>query len=466
MAKSQTTVLVLTSSGKDASDTVLKIGIAAKKYGCDFYAVSTQYAYVDDQTATHTSITINNYDGTGKSIEVDPRNVVCFTRGGVANTQIGLAILTIFEKTGMFVINERNAMELCANKLYTAIQLDKHKIPTPRTAFVSNLGALDDALEKIGNTFPVIVKTLTGAEGVGVSIVESYESLKSVLQTLWKYKAELLIQEYLQIKNDVRALVLDGKLVAAAMRGKAPKDFRTNLAQGAEGGPYKMSKEETQVAEQAAKAFDCYYVGVDMVLSDGKPYVIELNSSPGSGNVYRSYFQDSEGKDITGQKLIDSVVKYSINRDNWHYNYREAGLVEPVTIDGIDTFDSKLDTGNDGYNVLGVEDIEHSDGFVSFRIKGKKYKKPVVSHVRVRSSIGETQRRPVVELDITFRNRDFKNVRFSVVPRKLNKYQVLIGNRFLNLAKISVNVSKHKTLPESTNPYVQKIQTADSFVVI
>lgn len=468
MAKNDVTVIVLTSAGKDSSDTVSKIGLSCKKYGCKFYAISTQFAYVDDRAANHESITINNYDGNGKSVTLDPRDVVCFTRGGVTNTQIGMAILSIFEKTGMFIINERRPMELCANKLYTAIQLDKHKIPTPRTAFISNLGALDDALKKIGNKFPVIVKTLTGAEGVGVSIIESYNSLKSVLQTLWKYKAELLIQEYLEIKNDVRVLVLDGKVVAAAMRGKAPKDFRTNLAQGAEGGPYELSDAEREVAEKAAKAFGTYYVGVDMVLSKGKPYVIELNSSPGSGNIYLSYFPGSEGKSITGQKLIDSVVEHSINRDNWHYNHREAGLIEPLTLEGVDTFQAKMDTGNESYNVLGAENIEEYNGMVHFRVNGKQYSKPIVSHVRIRTNNVNVDRRPVVEFDITFRNRKFSNVRFSLVPRRFNKYPVLVGNKFMNLAKVTVNVNRKNTLPENytENHYFQKISTLNTYVEI
>ena len=468
MAKNNVTVIALTSSGKDGSDTVNKIGMSCKKFGNKFYSVSTQYAYIDERTATHESITIYNYDGSGKNVTLDPRNVVCFARGGVTNTQIGMAILTIFENTGMFVINERRPMEMCANKLYSAIQLDAYKIPTPRTAFVANLTSLDDALDKIGNKFPVIVKTLTGAEGVGVSIVESYESLKSVLQSLWKYKAELLIQEYLPIKNDVRVLVLDGKVVAAAMRGKAPKDFRTNLAQGAQGGPYKLSDREREIAERATQAFGCYYVGVDMVTSEGKPYVIELNASPGSGNVYRSYFEGSEGQDITGQKLIDSVVKHSINRENWHFNHREAGLIEPLVIDGVGKFDAKLDTGNESYNVLGAENIEEYNGTVSFTIQGKQYERPVVSHVRIRTNNINVDRRPVVEMDVEFRNRKFRNVRFSLVPRRFNKYPVLIGNKFMNLAKVSVNVNALNTLPEQavSNHYVQKINTLSSFAQI
>lgn len=462
-------VIVLTSSGKDGSDTVGKIEKSCKKYGCKFFAISTQYAYIDEKHSNKEKITIHNYNGKNKSVTLNPQNVVCFARGGITNSQIGMGILTIFENTGMFIINERRPMELCANKLYSAIELDKNKINTPRTAFVANLSSLDYALKQIGNQFPVIVKTLTGAEGVGVSKIDSYESLKSVLQSLWKYEAEIIIQEYLEIKNDVRVLVLDGKVVAAAMRGKAPKDFRTNLAQGAKGGPYKLNEEEIQLAEKAASVFGTYYVGVDMVTSNGKPYVIELNASPGSGNIYRSYFDDSIGENITGQKLIDAVVKYSIDRNNWHYNERESGLIEPLEIKTIGNFNAKLDTGNESYNVLGAEDIAESNGVVHFTVNGKPYSKPVVSHVRIRTNNVSVDRRPVVEFDIKFRNRLFKNIRFSLVPRRYNKYQILLGNKFISTAKILVNVNKKNTFVESVeykNHYLQKLNSLDSFIKI
>lgn len=462
-------VIVLTSSGKDGSDTVEKIEKSCKKYGCKFFAISTQYAYIDEKNTSKHSITIHNYNGKGKSVTLNPENVVCFSRGGITNSQIGMGILTIFENTGMFIINERRPMELCANKLYTAIELDNNKITTPRTAFVANLSSLDDALKKVGNKFPIIVKTLTGAEGVGVSKIESYESLKSVLQTLWKYNAEIIIQEYLEIKNDVRVLVLNGKVVAAAMRGKAPKDFRTNLAQGAEGGPYELSEEEKQIAEKAADVFGTYYVGVDMVLSNGKPYIIELNASPGSGNVYRSYFENNPGESISGQKLIDAVVKYSIDRNNWYYNEREAGLIEPLEIKTVGKFQAKLDTGNESYNVLGAEDITESNGVVYFTVQGKEYTKPIVSHVRIRTNNVNVDRRPVVEFDIKFRNRVFKNIRFSLVPRKFNKYPVLVGNKFISTAKLIVNVNKKNTFVEEfneNNHYLQKLNTLDSYIKI
>ena len=78
-------------------------------------------------------------------------------------------------------------MQTCNNKLTTALLFEKFGIPTPRTAFVSNEKNIDDAMKLIGNKFPVVLKTLTGTQGIGVVKVDSYESLVSTIQALWKH---------------------------------------------------------------------------------------------------------------------------------------------------------------------------------------------------------------------------------------------------------------------------------------
>jgi glutathione synthase/RimK-type ligase-like ATP-grasp enzyme len=41
-----------------------------------------------------------------------------------------------------------------------------------------------------------------------------------------------------------------------------------------------LSEEEIALVEKVARVSKCYYVGVDHVVVDGKPYIIEMNASP------------------------------------------------------------------------------------------------------------------------------------------------------------------------------------------
>ena len=427
------TILALTSSEKDLSDTIEKMQEICKKRKIEFYAIKTSKAQVEISNVVSKKITIKNYDGEGKDITIIPSDTVAVVRGGVMNSDIGVAIMTILQNNGVFMINERGGMELCANKLETAIALKKHNLPHPRTTFVADESNIETAVKEIGGKFPVIVKTLTGAEGIGVSKIESMESLKSVLQTLWKYNAEIIMQEFLpDFKNDVRSICLNGKIFACAKRDKAPKDFRTNIARGSKGGAFQLSDEEIKLVEEAARVSKCYYVGVDHVINDGKPYIIEMNASPGSGNIYYRYYEDGKGKNnVEGKELVEDFVEYILNKSNWKL-FSNLTVRETVKIDGVE-YEAKIDTGNSGYNMIHGEDIKDNENHtVTFKLSnGKTVTKKIVSRIIVKSGIGE-KKRLVIFMDIEFHGKKYPNIKFSIGDRNHMSTKVLLGLQFLS----------------------------------
>jgi len=431
--KDKVTILALTSSDKDLSDTIEKMQEICKRRKIEFYAVKTSKAQVDLSNVASKKIVIKNYDGEGKDVTIVPGNTVAIVRGGVMNTDIGVAIMTILQNNGVFMINERGGMELCANKLETAIALKKHGLPHPRTAFVANEENIETAVKEIGGKFPVIVKTLTGAEGIGVSKIESMESLKSVLQTLWKYGAEVIMQEFLpDFKNDVRSICLNGKIFACAKRDKAPKDFRTNIARGSKGGSFQLSEEEIKLVEEAARVSKCYYVGIDHVINDGKPYIIEMNASPGSGNIYYRYYEEGEGKDnVKGEELVEDFVNYILDKTHWKL-FSNLAVREKIKIEGVE-YTAKVDTGNSGYNMIHADGIkDNGDHTVTFTLpNGKKVTKKIVSRLVVKSGIGQ-KKRMVVLMDVEFHGKKYPNIKFSIGDRAHMSSKVLLGLQFLS----------------------------------
>ena len=366
---------------------------------------------------------------------------------------MGSALIRIMENYGVFAVNDYKSMQFCSNKLASMIELERRKIPIPKTAYVPSTGNIDTALKKIGGQFPVVIKTITGAEGIGVSIVDSYQSLKSVLQSLWKYDAEVIIQEYFEVKFDVRTLVLDGKIIASAKRIRGSSDFRTNLALGNSGEPHELTDIEKEIVLEAAKTSGAFYVAVDHLLVNEQPYVLELNGSPGSSNIYTNYYNSSgDSSTVSGQELIDNVVEYISDKSNWEISVNEAGVVENVKIEGI-PYIAKLDTGNSGHSSLHATDIkvEEVDGIKMVNFvdnSGQKISKPLISIVKVRThSIYEADSRPVIQMDVNFRGLEFKRVQFNLVDRSKSTYPILLGARFLKRARVSVNPNKTFVLP-------------------
>jgi len=448
------TVLVLSSMISDSKGTIGKLKHSCEKFGLPFYVIRSKDAFISTTQLDKNSLRIENYNGNEDTLLINPRKTICFVRGSAIKTEVGSALIRIMENYGVFAVNDYKSMQFCSNKLASMIELERRNVPIPKTAYVPSTANIDVALKKIGGNFPVVIKTITGAEGIGVSIVDSYQSLKSVLQSLWKYNAEVIIQEYFEVKFDVRTLVLDGKIIASAKRIRGSSDFRTNLALGNSGEPHKLTDIEKEIVLKAAKTSGAFYVAVDHLLVDGNPYVLELNGSPGSANIYTNYYNSSgDSSTVSGQELIDNVVEYISDKSNWEISVNEAGVVENVKLEQTE-YEAKLDTGNAGYSSLHATDIkiEEVDGtkMVSFvDTLGNKIVKPLVSIVRVRThSIYEADSRPVIEMDVTFRGLEFKRVQFNLVDRSKSTYPVLLGARFLKRARVSVNPNKTFVLPD------------------
>jgi RimK family alpha-L-glutamate ligase len=452
------------SSSDEKSDTIVRIEKACKKRGVPFYPVHTDHAFIVDKDMDDTELVIHNYNGEGKNIRLKTDNTVCLVRGGALVDNAGMGLVKVLQEAGMFTVNDLESMKFCQNKMSTALALEQNQISSPRTAFVNGEDSIEIALDKIGGKFPVIVKTITGAEGIGVMKIESQESLKSVLQTLWKQDAEVILQEYMKITHDVRTLVLDGKIIAAVKRIKGNKDFRTNKALGSDTAPYKLSKAERELVMKAYKMSGCYFAGVDHITNKGTHYILEVNGSPGSGAAPYMGFEPT--RELSSDNLINIILDHILNKENWKFTAKEIGYIEYITVDGVGKLKAKVDTGNGSVNAIGATNIKQEGKNVSFSILGKKFTKPILQTQRINIGSDQWETRFIVHFDVKFGKKEYKDVKFNLSHRDDNTYKVLIGKRFLELLNYSVNVQKTFTLSESKQIQLESLDVNFGFELI
>ena len=448
-------VIALTKSeGDDKNDTVYKLEKQATKRGMTFYKVKLGEAFVIDNDLFGDKITIHNFDGEGNKINIKPSETACIVRGGALTDIAGRGLTKSLEEAGMFMINRYVPMELCANKFTSSIALKKANISTPRTALVTNEQSIDIAMKEIGGKYPVIAKTITGAEGIGVMKIESVESLTSVLQGLWKHDAEVILQEFMDIEYDVRTLVLDGQVFASMKRKQSIKgDFRTNKSLGADYEPYDLSEEEKKIVLRAAETSGCYFCGVDTIVNDGKIYVLEVNGSPGTGDSneisYMNYYGDKKSR-INGSKMVDNLLDYISDKDNWVFPKTSVGRIEWVKIEGL-KFKAKLDTGNSAGGIsLHATDIKEKGKKVSFKFGGKVFNKKIEDTKMIYFGGGdEGEERLFVKLNMAIGNQKAKPTMFNLDNRHKATYDVLIDKDYLAKNNLVVDAAKKFTLGES-----------------
>jgi RimK family alpha-L-glutamate ligase len=440
-------VVVLTKVNADSKSVVSNlISDECEKRKIPCHIVDTREAWVSKNDLEKGTLLVSNLDGKDTEVEFELSKTICFVRAGVLEDETGLALLSTFENAGAFMINTRDGMLTCDNKMSAYISFERDNIPTPRTALISNEKGLLHAHERLGGKYPVIMKTLTGTQGIGVSIVESEKSMVSVAQSLWKFGAALLLQEYLKFDFDIRTIVVNGKILASTKRTSAKKDFRSNRHREATTQPYKLSNDERKLVLDAARSVGAYMVGVDHAIVNGEHFILECNGSAGLGSEFGLYntFRDDESYvgEAKPKKIMKELFDY-ITQDvhRKHSFNKESGFHERVVIDGYGPIRAKFDTGNGTHaSMFVVDKIDVSGKTVKWEKDGKKFTSKLQgeSHPTHNTKIDE---RPIVFVNLTFNNKYYVDVPVGLTTKD-SKSTFLVNRDLITRFKVNVNPNR------------------------
>ncbi len=375
-------------------------------------------------------------DCSEKPFDVHSHNTVVVARAGVTHNTKTMSLAALLEDDGFFVVNSLHSSTNCKNKYVTSKIMLDNGVPVPKMALVGSESQIDGAVKDVGGKFPVVVKLLSGSHGIGVFVIESAASLRSVLQAIWKIdqSTEILLQEKIDSQFDLRVHVLTRRLdtpgaaevIGAMRRNRVGKDFRTNYSLGGTVEKVKITDEQRDIAIRAAKAIGCNWCGVDIIVDakTGKNYVLEINSSPGTKGI----------TEATGINIVKIIVDFLADKSNWTKAHRTvAGFRECFDVEGLGRVVAKLDTGNGTKSCsLSYDSMEEVDGGkrIKWRIGGKEFVSKVVGTAN--AEIGDkVHKRSVIELDIRFGGRTYKNVLVSLVDRREKSTPFLVNRKFL-----------------------------------
>lgn len=231
-----------------------------------------------------------------------PRYDAVIPRIGASITPYGTAVIRQFETIGTYCVNGSAGIASSRDKLQAHQILASQKIGMPTTAFAASPKDTKNLMDLVG-TAPMIVKLLESTQGKGVVLAETKKAAESVIDAFRGLRANFLVQDFVKeaAGEDIRCLVINGKVVAAMKRTGAEGDFRSNLHRGGSAKIVKISPTERATAVKAAKAFALGVAGVDLLRSEDGPKVLEVNSSPGFEGI-----ETATGKNIVGA-LYDQI---------------------------------------------------------------------------------------------------------------------------------------------------------------
>jgi ribosomal protein S6--L-glutamate ligase len=232
-------------------------------------------------------------------------------RIGTSITFYGLAVVRQFESMGVLTTATSAAIARSRDKLHSLQMMSRSGLPIPRTTVVTDLDEIWSAIQIAGG-LPVIIKLIRGTQGRGVYLASEIKTVETILKTVHRLKEQVLVQEFVEETRgtDIRIIVVGTRCVAAMKRTAADGDFRSNLHRGGTAEPVTLDLNSKQLAARAAQAHGLAVAGVDILISNRGPLLLEVNSSPGLQGIETTTKVDIAGEIIRYVEREERKRKY------------------------------------------------------------------------------------------------------------------------------------------------------------
>ncbi len=195
-----------------------------------------------------------------------------------------LAIVRQLQRLGVTVFNGADVIETVRDKLHTHQILAESKIDTPDTMLAKFPVDMKLIEERIG--FPVVVKTLNGALGIGVFLVETPTAFADLMELVGETNPnlQLIFQKFVSVSKgrDLRLFVVDGQVIAAMERRAKEGGFKANYSSGGSVHFFEAKPEAVDIALRTAEVLNIDIGGIDLLFKeDGGFTICEANTFPG-----------------------------------------------------------------------------------------------------------------------------------------------------------------------------------------
>jgi len=162
-------------------------------------------------------------------------------RMGAHTSYFALAVIRHLERLQVYTVNSSQSIDNVKDKLYTLQILAESGLPIPKTILLKF--PVDSKIVEKHLKFPVIVKTLSGTHGSGVFLSTDKNSFDDLVQLIYatNKSANIILQEFIRTSygQDLRVLVIGGRIIACVRRFSNDGSFKANFSRGGKMEEYK-----------------------------------------------------------------------------------------------------------------------------------------------------------------------------------------------------------------------------------
>lgn len=197
-----------------------------------------------------------------------------------SGTETALSLAGALHAIGATILNPYPVAVMCRDKIVASEILERAGVPVPDSYVVAQPAHLAPLLD--GGA--LVVKPHRGSQGRGIQVVRREQDLRKL-----PCNGPLLAQRYHPPDGPDRKIYCIGPEVFGVERGWPARTYREKV-----GRPFTVNKELGEIALRCGAAFGISLFGFDVVMSGGRPYVVDNSSFPGFKGVPNAAFRLAE----------------------------------------------------------------------------------------------------------------------------------------------------------------------------
>ena len=188
-----------------------------------------------------------------------------------------LEVAHALEQRGAVVVNSWTSSLLCQNRVQLSQKMEEAHLPWPSTIAFDSLAHLLEQRDLLATlSFPLIMKSRYSSRNDLVAKVDSVEELASYAPE-WSQEP-VVLQAFTESDGwDIKFWVIDQQVFAARRRtplaGAGKEDYPIPAGE--------LPTEWVRIVREVGRTFDLRLYGVDLLLSDSGPVIVDVNSFPG-----------------------------------------------------------------------------------------------------------------------------------------------------------------------------------------
>jgi ribosomal protein S6--L-glutamate ligase len=212
-----------------------------------------------------------------------------------SGTDLALSMAGALHAVGARILNPYPVAAAMRDKIVAMRLLQAAGLPVPETYITSDPQHLVSFLD----AGPLVLKPYRGSQGRGIHIVWDADELDDVPND----EGPVFAQRYHKPEGEDHKIYVIGEQMFGVKRIFPAKTYEEKI-----GEPFTITAELQELARRCSRAFGIELFGFDVVMSGGRPYVVDIQSFPGFKGVPDAALRLADYIYSAGRQVLESEL--------------------------------------------------------------------------------------------------------------------------------------------------------------